>query len=312
MKISAAFDGGNIEVVDTTETGDIRLKIRRDHESEFLQWFYFRATPDKPGEAARLRIVNAGKTTYPDGFRDYRVVRSLDRVSWTRIDTEFDGETLSFDHGPMHATAYYAYFAPYSLERHADLITRIAQRAGVTHRVVGTTLDGRDLDLLQIGESTPKRQVCWIIGRQHPGETMAEWWMEGWLERLTDPSDPVSRALLSRCVFNVVPNMNPDGSHRGHLRTNAAGANLNREWMEPSLERSPEVYWVRRAMHQTGVDFSLDVHGDEVLPYNFIAGFHGIPSLKSEQLDYLDTFSSHLTRVNPDFQRAHGLSLIHI
>lgn len=35
--------------------------------------------------------------------------------------------------------------------------------------------------------------------------------------------------------------MNPDGSWRGHLRTNAAGANLNREWAKPSLETSPEV-----------------------------------------------------------------------
>ena len=35
--------------------------------------------------------------------------------------------------------------------------------------------------------------------------------------------------------------MNPDGSYRGHLRTNACGANLNREWKAPNLEHSPEV-----------------------------------------------------------------------
>ena len=39
-----------------------------------------------------------------------------------------------------------------------------------------------------------------------------------------------------------------DGAFRGHLRTNACGANLNREWcttgdyVAPTLERSPEVY----------------------------------------------------------------------
>ena len=42
--------------------------------------------------------------------------------------------------------------------------------------------------------------------------------------------------------------MNPDGSWRGHLRTNASGANLNREWDHPSLEKSPEVKYVRDAM----------------------------------------------------------------
>jgi murein tripeptide amidase MpaA len=44
--------------------------------------------------------------------------------------------------------------------------------------------------------------------------------------------------------------MNPDGSWRGHLRTNAAGANLNREWAAPSAERSPEVLLVRNKMDQ--------------------------------------------------------------
>jgi murein tripeptide amidase MpaA len=31
----------------------------------------------------------------------------------------------------------------------------------------------------------PKR-VVWIIGRQHPGESMASWWMEGFVRRLLD------------------------------------------------------------------------------------------------------------------------------
>jgi hypothetical protein len=41
---------------------------------------------------------------------------------------------------------------------------------------------------------------------------------------------------------------NVDGASRGHLRTNASGANLNREWAPkgdyaaPTLERSPEVF----------------------------------------------------------------------
>jgi len=35
--------------------------------------------------------------------------------------------------------------------------------------------------------------------------------------------------------------MNPDGSWRGHLRTNASGANLNREWGDPTPDKSPEV-----------------------------------------------------------------------
>lgn len=49
-----------------------------------------------------------------------------------------------------------------------------------------------------------------------------------------------------------VPNMNPDGTWRGHLRTNASGANLNREWDHPTKDKSPEVYYTRQAMDEIG------------------------------------------------------------
>jgi hypothetical protein len=49
----------------------------------------------------------------------------------------------------------------------------------------------------------------------------------------------------------------------GHLRTNAGGANLNREWADtgehkaPSLERSPEVYHTLRKLKVTGLALLL-------------------------------------------------------
>jgi murein tripeptide amidase MpaA len=135
---------------------------------------------------------------------------------------------------------------------------------------------------------------------------MAEWWMDGALARLTDPADPVARALRDRATFHIVPNMNPDGSVRGHLRTNAIGVNLNREWHAPSIERSPEVLCVRNAMDETGVDFAMDVHGDETIPYVFLAGFEGIPSLREKQSAGFDAFAEALVRRTPDFQRKHG------
>ena len=109
---------------------------------------------------------------------------------------------------------------------------------GVSYRSLGQTLDGREIDYFRIGGGPIQ---VWLYARQHPGETMAEWWMEGALERLLDEADPVARRLREKATFHIVPNMNPDGTFRGHLRTNAAGTNLNREWHAPSLERSPEV-----------------------------------------------------------------------
>ena len=108
-------------------------------------------------------------------------------------------------------------------------------------------------------------------------------------------------------TIHVVPHMNPDGAIRGQLRCNAAGANLNREWATPTLERSPEVYVTLAAMDQSGVDFCLDVHGDEELPYNFLSGSEGIPGYAESRLPALcETFAAAYERANPDLQREHG------
>jgi murein tripeptide amidase MpaA len=111
---------------------------------------------------------------------------------------------------------------------------------------------------------------------------MAEWFVEGMLDALLNPAHPFGRQLLQESVFYVVPNMNPDGSARGNLRTNAAGATLNREWLNPTMERSPEVFLVKQKIIDTGCDLFLDVHGNEGLPYVFVAGSEALPNFSAE------------------------------
>ena len=68
------------------------------------------------------------------------------------------------------------------------------------------------------------------------------------------------------------------------------------------MEYSPEVFLVRQKMQQTGLDFCLDVHGDEALPYNFIAGAEGIPSWNEQRQAELDHYQQALVNASPDFQ----------
>ena len=305
IAVSSAFDGGNIECDKSDDPSDIQLRIRQDTNAEFFQWFHFRLSGAK-GSDCVMRLKNAKDASYVHGWENYRAVASYDRETWFRVETTYQDGELIISHKPDFNSVYYAYFAPYSMERHADLIARLALSPRVSPSVLGKTADGQDMDLLTIGETGGDKKNFWLIARQHPGETMAEWWIEGFLDRLLDQHDAVSKALLKAACFHVVPNMNPDGSRRGHLRTNATGANLNREWQEPDMERSPEVYLVREKMRETGIDFCLDVHGDEGLPHNFIAGAQGIPSWNAEKDRLLTDFKRGWQKINPDFQTQHG------
>lgn len=312
MHITANFDAGNIDVINIDDKKDIQLAIRPDVGEEFFQWFNFRLS-GQIGEQYVLNIMNAGEASYLEGWESYQAVASYDRQQWFRLPTSYKEGKLTIVAELECETMQIAYFAPYSYERHQDLLAAVQTHPLVTLEHLGETLDKRDLTLVKISNddsnSDPNKRNIWITARQHPGETMAEWLVEGLLYALLDSDNATAKSLLDKANFYIVPNMNPDGSVRGHLRTNAVGTNLNREWESPSLEKSPEVFHVICKMKETGVDLFYDVHGDEALPYVFLAGSQGTPSYSDRLAHLRDRFSEVLKLASADFQSKVGYEI---
>lgn len=306
IKISSRFDAGAIDVLRADTAHTIELKLRKDTHADIAQWFYFRLQGAR-GERCTMRLLNAGEATYPDGWKDYQAVASYDHKTWFRVPTAYDGSVLSISHTPQFDSIYYAYFEPYSWERHLELLGRAQASPLARIEDLGSTIEGRDLNVLVIGNPDARKKV-WVIARQHPGETMAEWFAEGMVDALLDSVNPVAQKLLQHAVFYIVPNMNPDGAVNGNLRTNAAGANLNREWMTPSLASSPEVWHVKNKIQETGCDLFLDIHGDEALPYVFVAGSEMLEGFTQQQADEQQAFIVQFMRASEDFQTEFGYS----
>ena len=183
MHISSQFDSSNIRIIKADSPEDIVLAINPDNQSEFYQWFHFRLFGDA-FESHHIKITDLAKSAYPDGWQDYDVLASYDRQSWFRVSSEFDGDTLSFEFTPEQPSVYFAYFIPYSYERHLDLIADAQMFLDCEHKLLGQTLDGRDMSMLVIGQPGEGKKNIWITARQHPGETMAQWCAEGLLYRL--------------------------------------------------------------------------------------------------------------------------------
>ncbi len=306
LKISSTFDSGAIEVVRIDDPADIRLRLRKDNAADFHQWFHFRLM-GAAGKPVRMVFENAASAAYPDGWNDYRCVASYDRQNWFRIaGTRYEDGQLVVEHTPERDSLYYAYFEPYSHERHLDLLARVELSPYARVRNLGSSVDGRDIDLVTVGREAPGRVPVWIIARQHPGETMAEWFVEGLLKRLLDHADPVARKVREHAVLHIVPNMNPDGAVRGNLRSNAAGRNLNREWRDPDPAASPEVFLVRAEMERSGCALFLDIHGDESLPYVFFSTAEEVPGFTAAAAAAQARFVDPLLAVSPDCQTQDG------
>lgn len=275
MFVSAPQDSGNIEVINTDNSQDIHLKIRPDNHAHYYQWFYFKVEGTE-NESFVIKIDNAGGASYP-GWLDfgvaYRATASADGEHWSRLDTTFehDSGVLTIQGQLTSDRMAIAFFPPYAYARHLKLIEKARSIPNCTVTSLGKSVEGRDLTLLTLGTPGADKKNIWVIARQHPGETMAEWYVEGLIDRLAAGDD--LSALFDNAVLYIVPNMNPDGSYHGNLRTNALGKDLNRQWdITDNQFTAPEVYYVRKAILQKGIAAMFDVHGDETHPYVFLNG----------------------------------------
>ena len=144
LSVSCAFDGGNIRLV--SADGDrLDLEIVKDNRSDFYQWFYFRVT-GAGGRAIEINVLNCAGSAYPHGWQNYRTCMSYDREEWERIDTSYQDGVLAMRVTPAADTVWFAYFAPYTMERHHDLVASVATQPGVEYRSLGQTVDGQELD----------------------------------------------------------------------------------------------------------------------------------------------------------------------
>ena len=306
MQISSDFDSGNIEIIDASNPQRVVLAIRPDLNSAHFQWFHFKVDGLQPGQRYGFSLSNAGQSSYKDAWSGYHAVASYDQRNWFRVPSRFADGALNFDIEPEHGQIWFAYFEPYSRERHAQLIANAQRLSGAEVFACGKSIEGRDIELLRISRNPQAQRKIWLIAQQHPGEHMAEWFMQGVIERLQQRDDAEVNALLDKADLYLVPNMNPDGAFRGHLRTNVAGRDLNRAWQSASEADSPEVYFVQQQMRAVGVDLFLDIHGDEEIPHVFTAGCEGNPGYSPRLANLEQQFRQLLIDSGAEFQTTFG------
>lgn len=89
--------------------------------------------------------------------------------------------------------------------------------------------------------------------------------MEGILDFLSDQDNEEAAFLRKAYIFKIIPMLNPDGVIHGNYRCSLAGADLNRQWINPSKQQHPTVYWAKDLFNkikaERDIRFFCDLHG---------------------------------------------------
>ena len=300
--VSTNFDAGNIikkrcETIDNINI--YTLEIKKDPYPKFTKkkyqnWYYFQVNNVK-GKKCKFIIENL--VNIDNDWKSHNVVYTYDNRQFYRHPTKLNEKKncISWEFKPKKNKIWFSYYVPYSRKRVYNLNSKIAKRKGVSKIILGRTSLNNKIELLRFGKGL---KHIFMIARQHPGETIGSWMLEGFLKSLFSTSfKQQSNILFDKFTFHIISMVNPDGVQLGHWYTQKHGHNCNREWVKKSC---PEVKMISKYMKKYEGSLYFDFHGDEGCKKHF---FTTCDSTKKDKDSSWDFFRNRMKHYNKYFDK---------
>jgi hypothetical protein len=271
-RVSSEFPGGAGSDFRLVDDGHVALTIPSDPDCRGLPGYdYFFCIQISNGSARRRLVLEARMPQSGENITwspsRIPVFASADRRSWYVLDSvqaSPDHRELRFtlDLAPDE-TVYCANSLPCPSEWMASWIEALVSDSGGCARIVtiGTSVLGRPIPLVVVTDGSvaedDKDRVL-ITSGFHPAE--ADWLATtALLEDLTSDAAWAVR-LRQQYVFDVVPQVNPDGFDLGTNASNAHGVNMYWDFRRGDRTTSPEAValWEWIAAHPP--DLYVDYH----------------------------------------------------
>lgn len=296
VAIRAEFPGGNVvEMQNDGSTVHVAPDLRGDSP-----WFYwnFEAVAEKPG---RVTFVFPEKVV---GFKDGAIgfqgpAISLDLgVTWQWMGTgNVSGSSFYYDFEKAKQRVRFAVTIPYL---QADLDFFLAKNAANVHlrkSVLTKSRHGRDVELLQIGNSGSATKPVLVTGRHHAAETIASYVLEGFLQEAMSDSSAASEFRKEYVLF-AVPFVDKDGVEEGDQGKNRKPHDHNRDYGEISIY--PEVQAIKDLDKAQNFPFTLDFHCPTlVMPDHQVMYFVGAKAHPRYNFDNVTDFAGWIRKGLP-------------
>jgi hypothetical protein len=225
----------------------------------------------KPGAKLTLEFKNLDNVwngTPGSVARELKaLVVSEDGRQWKSMATESLPENRIRLHIQMPGPRLYvARVEPYRLSDLGSFLAAIRTNPLVQITGVGKTVQGRELEIVRIGNARAPHRV-FLRARAHPWEAGGNWILEGLVGRLLQDDEDAGEFLERYCVY-VMPMANKDGVALGRTRFNFQGRDLNRNWDKPAdPQLAPENAALEKwlsGLIQTGQapQLAIELHND--------------------------------------------------
>ena len=315
---SADFESSNLQKITEINSATYDVILRPD-TTRHVQWFLFKVTNMNSATNYTFKIVNFEKVNsqFSSGMQPLVLSRKSFRengLGWYRAGTmiyygDSDYNKRSMDTntiGKLHSLTfelifpydndecYLAYHYPYT---YTNLLNdlRLWENTSITnlyfkidtlcHSYTGIPCPLITITDLDNGIPYLSKEYIVLTSRVHPGEANASWMIKNIIEVLLS-NNTIAVELRSKFIFKIVPMLNPDGVIYGNTRCNLLGFDLNRQWLDPSPNLHPTIFFTKELIQrliQIGKQplVFCDFHGHSQKKNLFMYGCNSITKVES-------------------------------
>ncbi|CAD8132407.1 unnamed protein product [Paramecium octaurelia] len=271
IQVYSHYDSSNLFFVTLDQDG-INILLNSDSNTNgCTQWFNFQIQALKPVVTIKFKILNNRrskqlltscnlftsknrcfdihyyKTNVNHPYyanEDVNIAQYQKAISFYTLEFKYTFTDKDF--------VTFAYAEPYPLSRALQLRD---------YTVIGYTQLNNPI--IRIKKGKAKKYIV-ILARQHPCETSGSFIAEELIKIINS----------QKYRYIIYPMVNPDGVFLGNSRCNKNGIDLNRRWINPSLQEEPEIYYIKQSLakYQSRIKFMIDLHGHSTKQNYFIYG----------------------------------------
>jgi len=305
INIFSDFENGNVEVisVDNSNNKIVFKPSLIDKKNTTRCWFYFAITNFDTTKVLRFEEQFSNYFTVPN-----YPVYSFDNKNWKRLRADTMTENTIYYFGKFNTdTLWFATGYPYTYSKLISYVDSISNNQFVDSSTLVYSENGLKIPILNINNpKTKKKDMIWIIGRQHAFETTLNYVIEGMIEYFVS-DDYYAKKLRRKTSVYIVPMMDVDNVFQGASGRMQNPIDFNRDWnLNP--------YWkavnsVQNKIKETNELYNyrvfLDVHS--TYPGTTKPLFGLFNEYNSDQLDYY-----RLKKYFKIFKKTNGFSLVEI
>lgn len=249
MKIINNYDGSSIDIIDNDlENNRVVLSVKKEN-NEYSNYFNF--IVENINKKGKIIIKNIDKVKYKSNIIPlYKITNgTYEKLSDDKINIKDDKYIIEIEKNEKIEISSYPRYTQDNLDNYIKKINN--KNIEITNDVIYKIL---------IGDKNKKTIV--IIGRQHPGETLSSFFIEGIINYILD-----NKNKFNDTNFLIFPIVNKNGVKNGNHRY-YNNIDYNRIWNKNNV--AEEIDYIKEELKNYNINLFIDVHCDEVTKDNYI------------------------------------------